>query len=145
MSVSPTFPTSMLMVTLKIILIEREKITNNSIEVIKKETLLVKNDEIAKPCNKHFVETVEKLNTSEWPSINTDLLNDQLTAIIKKFQNHPSIMKLKSKHNFQKKISFQPVPVKYVESITKNIPNNIAAGGEIPLHILKQCGFTYQI
>ena len=62
MSVSPTFPTSMLMVTLKIILIEREKITNNSIEVIKKETLLVKNDEIAKPCNKHFVETVEKLS-----------------------------------------------------------------------------------
>ena len=54
-------------------------------------------------------------------------------------------MKLKSKHNFQKKISFQPVPVKYVGSIIKNIPNNIAAGGEIPLHILKQCGFTYQI
>ena len=32
----------------KIILIENEKITNNSNEVIKKETLLVSNDEIAK-------------------------------------------------------------------------------------------------
>ena len=33
----------------------------------------------------------------------------------------------------------------YGESIIKNISNNKAARGEIPLHILKQCGFTYQI
>ena len=129
----------------KIILIAKEEITNNSNEVIKKETLLVKNDEIAKTFNKHFAETVETLNTFEWPSNNTDLLNDQLTAIIKKFQNHPSIKKLKSKYNFQEKFSFKPVPVNYVESIIKNIPNNKAARGEIPLHILKQCGFTYQM
>ena len=54
----------------KIILIENEKITNNSNEVIKKETLLVSNDEIAKTFNKHFAETVETLNTFEWPSNN---------------------------------------------------------------------------
>ena len=35
--------------------------------------------------------------------------------------------------------------MKYVESIIKNIPNNRAAGREIPLHILKQSGFTYQM
>ena len=52
-------------------------------------------------------------------------------------------MKVKSKFNFQDKFSFKPVPVSYVESIIKNIPNNKAAGGEIPLRILKQCGFTY--
>ena len=34
-------------------------IFNNSNEVIKKETLPVKNDEIAKTFNKHFAETVE--------------------------------------------------------------------------------------
>ena len=27
----------------------------------------------------------------------------------------------------------------------KNIPNNKTAGGQIPLHILKQSGFTYQM
>ena len=69
----------------KIILIEKEKITNNSNEVIKKETLLVSNDEIAKAFNKHFGGNVETLNTFQWPSNNTDLLNDQLTAIIKNF------------------------------------------------------------
>ena len=69
----------------KIILIENEKITNNSNKVIKKETLLASNDEIAKTFNKHFAETAEILNTFEWPSNSTDLLNDQLTAIIKNF------------------------------------------------------------
>ena len=41
--------------------------------------------------------------------------------------------------------SSKPVSVNYVESIIKNIPNNKEAGGEIPLHILKQCCFTYQM
>ena len=80
--------------------------------------------------------TVETLNTFEWPSNNTDLLNDQLAAIIKKFQNHPSIKKSKSKYNFQEKFSFKPVPVNYVESSIKN--NNKVTGVGIPLHILKQ-------
>ena len=62
-----------------------------------------------------------------------------------KFQNHPSIMKLKSKYDFQEKFSFKPVPVKYLENIIKNIPNKKATGGEIPPHILKQSGFTYQM
>ena len=42
-------------------------------EIVEKETLLVNNDEIAKTFNKHFVETVEKLNVFEWPSNNEAL------------------------------------------------------------------------
>ena len=80
----------------KIIFIEKGKVTNNSNDVIKKETLLVNNGKITNIFNKHFAEIAETLNTFEWSSNNTDLLNDQLTAIIIKFQNHPSIMKLKS-------------------------------------------------
>ena len=91
----------------KIILIEKEEINNNSSEAIKKETLLLKNDEIAKTLNKHFAETVETLNTFGWRLNNTDLLNDQFIAIIKKFQNLPSAMKLKSKYNFQEKFPFK--------------------------------------
>ena len=45
-------------------------------------------------------------------------------------------MKLKSKYNFQEKFSFKPTPVKYAESVIKNIPNNKAAGGKVPLIFL---------
>ena len=64
MSVNPTLNKHALDDS-KIALIEKEEITNNSTEVIKKETLLVKNDEITKTFNKQFAETVETLNTFE--------------------------------------------------------------------------------
>ena len=131
----------------KIILIEKENIITNKNEVVQKETLLVNNHEIAKILNNHFSETVEKLNTFEWPSNENyeNMHNEKLTTIIKKFENHPSIMKIKSKYTIQEKFSIKPVTVKDVENIIKNMPNNKASGGEIPLNILKQSRFTYKM
>ena len=54
-------------------------------------------------------------------------------------------MKTKSKYAIQEKFSVKPVTVKDVENIIKNIPNNKASGGEIPLNILKQSRFTYKM
>ena len=45
----------------------------------------------------------------------------------------------------KEKLSFQPISVKGVENVIKNIPSNKASGGDIPIQILKQSGFTYQI
>ena len=70
----------------KVVIVKKENIINNSNEIIKKEALLIKNDEVAKTFNKNFAKTAETLNTFKWPSKNTDLLNDQLTAIIKNLQ-----------------------------------------------------------
>ena len=73
------------------------------------------------------------------PSNNKTLLNEQLTAIIIKFQNHSSITKINSKYNFQEKFSFNP------ENVIKNIPNSKASRGELAIHIPKQSGFTYHM
>ena len=54
-------------------------------------------------------------------------------------------MKIKSKYAIQEKFSIKPVTVKDVENIIKNMPNNKASGGEIPLNILKQSRFTYKM
>ena len=51
---------------------------------------------------------------------------------------------MKSKYAIQEKFSIKPVAVKDVENI-KNIPNNKASGGEIPLNILKQSRFNYEM
>ena len=45
----------------------------------------------------------------------------------------------------KEKFSFQPVSIKDVQNAIKNIPTNKALGGEIPIQILKQFGFSYQI
>ena len=63
---------------------EKEKIVLNNNEIIETEKLIDKNDEIAKIFNKHFSETVDKLNLFEWPCNETDLEEDQQSAIINK-------------------------------------------------------------
>ena len=62
---------------------------------------------------------MEKLNTFKWPSNekHENIHNEKLTTMIKKFENHPSITKIK---------------IKYASS-----------GGEMPLNIAKQYRFTY--
>ena len=88
---------------------------------------------------------VEKLNTFEWPSNNEDLTEETLTKIFKKFKIHPSIVKIKNKYLVKEKFSFQPVSVKDVENVIKNFPSDKTSGGDIPIQMLKQSGFTYQI
>ena len=129
----------------KIILIEKEEITKNTNEIVEKETLLVNNDEIAKTFNRDFAETVEKISTFEWPSKNEGLTKETLTKIIKKFKNHPSIVKIKNKYLIKEKIFFELVSVTDVENDIKNIPDNKVSGGDMPIQILKQSGFSYQI
>ena len=65
----PHFSNKHVHVDSKIILIEKKEITTNTNEIVQKETLLVNNDKIAKTFNKHFAETVEKLNTLSGPRI----------------------------------------------------------------------------
>ena len=127
----------------KIILIEKDEITTNTNQIVEIEALLGNNGEIGKSFNKHFAETVEKLNSFEWPSNNEDLTKETLTKIIEKLKNHSCIVKSKSKSLMQVKV--QPVLVKYVEKIIKNIPNKKASGDDTPIEILKYSGFTYQI
>ena len=62
--------------------------------MVENEKLIVKNDKIAQICNKHFSEAVDKLNTFEWPSRETEYTEDQLTNIINKYKSHPSIKKV---------------------------------------------------
>ena len=90
---------------------------------------------------------MEKVNKFKWPSNEKieNINNEKLTTIIKKFETHPSIMKIKSKYAIQEKFSVKSVTVKDVENIIKNIPNSKASGGEIPLNILKQSRFTYKM
>ena len=104
--------------------------------------MLVNYDEIVKNFNKHFAETVDKINPFEWPSNSGDLTKETLTKIIKNFKNHPSIVKIKNKYLIKEKFSFQLVSVK---EFIKNIPSNKASGSDMPIQILKQSRFSYQI
>ena len=116
-------------------MIEKENVIRTSNEVVENEKLIVKNDEIAKIFNKHFSETVGKLNIFEWSSCETEYTEDQLTNTINKYKSHLSIKKIKSNYTIKQKCSFKPVTVKDIENVIKNIPTNKVRGGEIPLNV----------
>ena len=91
------------------------------------------------------MEAVDKLNAFEWPSCETEDTEDQLTDITNKYKNHPSINKSKSNCTVKQKFSFMPVTVNDVEIVIKNVPTKKGNGAGIPLNILKQLRFTYEI
>ena len=130
----------------KIILIEKENIITNKNEVVQKENLQINNDKITKTLNNHFSEVVKKLNTFKLPSNEKyeSIQNGKRSTIIKKFEDHSSIIKIKIKYATQETFSVKAVAVKDVENIFKNMSNNKASGGEILLNILKQSRFTYK-
>ena len=123
----------------------KKNVILTSNEVVENEKLIVKNDEITKIFNKYFLEKVDKLNIFEWHSCETECTEDQLTNIINKYKNHPSMKKIKSNNAIKQKFSFKPVTVKDIENVIKNIPTNKVTGGEIPLNVLKQSGYTYEM
>ena len=106
----------------KIILIEKENIITKKNEVVQKKTLLVNNDEIARTLNNHFSETAEKLNTLKWPFNEKceNVHDEKITTLIKKFENHPSMMKIKGTLMQIEKSSYMFV------FISKQYPENFA-------------------
>ena len=78
-------------------------------------------------------------------STQTDNENtDAFQNILKRFHNHPSLIKIKQLVNNQAKFSFQPVSVHTVKEVIEGLPLNKATAGGIPIKILKESGFTFE-
>ena len=60
-----------------------------------------------------------------------------------KFKTHPSIVKIKKHFKINTTFSFSPTSKDEIVAIIKDLQNNKAAGGEIPLNILKKSNFTF--
>ena len=73
----------------------------------------------------------------------TDQIHDSIDRIIDSFQFHPSIKNIKRNYKITSKFFFKPVSEEFVQDIVNNLSSNNAAGGEIPLKILKECDFSF--
>ena len=60
-----------------------------------------------------------------------------------KFKTHPSIVKIKKHFKINTTFSFSPTSKDEIVAIIKDLQNNKAAGGEIPLTILKKSNFIF--
>ena len=111
--------------------------------LLEKYEILLKNKKIA-VLNSYFDSVTDSLDLFSWSTQTDNENTDALQNILKRFHNHPSLIKIKQLVNNQAKFSFQPVIVYTVKEIIEGLPSNKVTAGEIPIKILKESGFTFE-
>ena len=112
--------------------------------LIEKDQFLLKNRKIADVLNSNFGSVTDSLDLLSWSTRTDNENTDALQNILKRFHNHPSLIKIKQLVNNQAKFSFQLVSVHTVNEVMEGLPSNQATTGEIPIKILKERGFTFE-
>ena len=109
--------------------------------------LILKNNEITNTFNDHFRSTVNKLGLDHWDdhSLSPTMGSDRIDNIIKLYKNQPSIKNIKAKFNSFRSFSFQAVLMEEVKTVIWDMENNKSVGGKIPIQILKESEFTFEI
>ena len=99
--------------------------------------LILKNKDVGNTFSDHFGYIVDNLGLDHWDdhSLSPVKGSDRINNIIKQYKSHPSIKNIKAKFNSVRSFSFQPVFMK----------NNKSVGGKIPIRILKEREFTFEI
>ena len=92
---------------------------HSNIKIVKDNNILESDKEIADTFNQKFSNIVNDLEINfEWePTIISEENEDPIAKAIEKFQNHPSILKIKEKIRNPKVIEFKPITRVEVEEI----------------------------
>ena len=111
--------------------------------LIVNDELLLKNKKVADVFNSYFQSITDSLDLSEWPLGSTDQIYDSVYRIMDSFRFHPRIKNIKRNYKITSKFAFKPVSEEFAKDIVNDLSSNTAAGGEIPLKILKECDFSF--
>ena len=91
----------------------------------------------------YFSQIVDSLGLYEFSSEPRREYADEIDNIVSKFKTHPSIVKIKKHFKIKTTFFFSLTSKDEIVAIIKYLQNNKAAGGEIPLNILKKSNFTF--
>ena len=118
--------------------------SDSDIMLIEKDETLLKNKKIADVLNSYFNSVTDPLDLCSWSTETDNENTEALQNILKRFQNHPSLIKIKKLVHDQAKFSYQPVGIHTVKEVIEGLPSNKATVGEIPTEILKESEFTFE-
>ena len=114
--------------------------TNNcddKIILVEKGEVVSKNEEIATHFNNYFNDITEGLNIKKW-SISDKLSDDPLVNAIRKYENHPSIIKIKSSVETTQLFDFNFVSSDDISKIINLMDSTKKTSGAIPIKIVKR-------
>lgn len=107
--------------------------------------ILVENDEIisndlilSEIFNEYFSNVAHSLDIFAWPEPETLAMEDEISHAIRKYANHPSIIKIKSVYNSENKFEFEHVLPETVKSFVRKLNPNKMSSGNLPTSLLKE-------
>ena len=113
--------------------------TNNfddKIILVEKGEVVSKNEKIATHFNNYFNDITEGLNIKKW-SISDKLSDDPLVNAIRKYENHPSIIKIKSPVETTQLFDFNFVSSDDISKIINSMDSTKKTSGAIPIKLVK--------
>ena len=116
---------------------------DSKIMLIENDKMLLKNEEVGKVFNQYFGHITDSLDLSEFPDEKVCEGLDDIDNIVYKFRYHPSIVKIKEQYKVKSNFSFRLTTTEEIKAIIRDLPTNKAAGGEIPINILKKSNFSF--
>ena len=111
--------------------------------LIENDKMLLKTEEVAKEFNQYFGHITDYLDLCEFPDEKVCEGLDDIKNIVCKFRNHPSIVNIKERYKVKGNFSFRLATTEEIKAIIRDLPSNKAAGGEIPVNILKKSIFSF--
>ena len=119
---------------------DKQVILQQNIVIVEGDKIISGNMEVAEKLNNFFVKAVENLNIEQFaPTIDCDneIMNNDIEKIIKRFDTHPSILKIKEHVKIDKKFSFSnTTPIGILDEIKRLDPNKASPSNDIPIKIL---------
>ena len=114
--------------------------TNSRITLLKNGAILSEEAKVADTFNEFFSNVVKELEIEKDDNLLTDATEetDPVLKAIKKYKNHPSILRIKSSFKHPKVFSFKYFNVEDVKREINNLNSKKATPkGDIPVKILK--------
>ena len=103
---------------------------------------------ISEVFNEYFTNITDSLNIKQWPeSIEVSQIDDQVQRAILKYDNHPSIEKIKSHfpYDHHSTFEFTPISPDIVKDQIKKLDSSKSSSGPIPIDIIKENSETIEL
>ena len=121
----------------------KQKVLEKNIVILEGQNIISDNKEVAEKLNNFFIEAVENLDIDQFETEDLDESEDldDLDKIIKMYQNHPSVQKIKENIDIEEKFTFQEIGEQSLNKILYSIdPKKASVENDIPAKVLKGSG-----
>ena len=119
----------------------KNKASSSNIIIVENDTISTDNREVAEKLNTFFIDSVAYLDIE--PFLQNELRtldsNDDVHMIIRKYREHPSILRIKENVNFDQKFQFNDVTNEKIKKDITNLDEKKARiENDIPTNLLKE-------